>query len=950
MTRGRFGICLLLLLASLGPAGCRGRGPDGSSLDCLRLLESGFRPIASERSGRFLGKVEEATAGCRGGERAILRRGTPWVDWPNYWGTGDAGSKGRPGTSEDRRGLEGALLDLEYQRLELIAFNLYDNSGTFEGYVKGDGRVPGPSLKVWPQMRLPPGHPSFDAVGGSGEQLCRGELVRHRNLDGTCNDLRNPAMGATGQLFGRVVPLEAAFADLGDGELARHRHDGRLSLLEPDPQWISRRLLTRFQPHPERCRSGIGLDGDSRDAECDYQKADTFNVLGAFWIQFMTHDWFSHLEEGRNAAQRIPTGCRTERGEGVSIPLRPEAAQKLGCRPEDLIDRALVAGERPARRFEDRGRSRLARAEETSRNTVTAWWDASQVYGYDETSGRRVKRDPEDPAKLLLRPAVAGDPRGYLPVLAADDPMNPEWSGQEATAFADNWNVGLSFFHNVFAREHNAFVDAFRRRGRAAPDDDCGLRDPGRPGRIIRYRDVTPDELFEVARLVVAAEIAKIHTLEWTTQLLYDEPLYLALNANWNGLFGEDSYASRVLGGIVRRLGARPGVEGANQWYSVFATGPGIVGLGSRVYAGESFLSVFDSRKTDVWDLQNPDHVNGGTNHFGSPFNFPEEFVTVYRLHSMLPDLVEYRELAGDPNVVRKRVAVVDTFRGRATPRIRSGGLANWALSLGRQRAGALTLENHPQFLQNLPMPSSRTGSGRLDVAALDLLRDRERGVPRFNELRRQLGLREISTFDDFLDRRLPPDSPGRRRQAVLVDRLREVYGRHRCDASLAITTVETGPNRAPSHDCLGHPDGTEVDNVEDLDAVVGWLAEATRPHGFAISETQLQVFILEASRRLFSDRFFTSSFRPEFYSDIGLSWVQHNGPDATVWEQGLSNGHRQEVSPMKRVLLRTVPELAAELRPVVNVFDPWARDRGEYYSLDWRPRRGAEVDESFRR
>jgi hypothetical protein len=31
-----------------------------------------------------------------------------------------------------------------------------------------------------------------------------------------------------------------------------------------------------------------------------------------------------------------------------------------------------------------------------------------------------------------------------------------------------------------------------------------------------------------VARLVVAAEIAKIHTIEWTTQLLYDEPLYRA--------------------------------------------------------------------------------------------------------------------------------------------------------------------------------------------------------------------------------------------------------------------------------------------------------------------------------------------------------------------------------------------------------------------------------------
>jgi len=69
--------------------------------------------------------------------------------------------------------------------------------------------------------------------------------------------------------------------------------------------------------------------------------------------------------------------------------------------------------------------------------------------------------------------------------------------------------VGLSFFHNVFAREHNTFVDAFRRQAARSPDDDSGLRDPRRPERVIRSRDVGPDELFELARLVVAAEIAK---------------------------------------------------------------------------------------------------------------------------------------------------------------------------------------------------------------------------------------------------------------------------------------------------------------------------------------------------------------------------------------------------------------------------------------------------------
>jgi hypothetical protein len=836
-----------------------------SPAECLKLLQGGFREVASERGARFLGKVEEATAGCRGGERAVRYRATPWVDWSNYWGTGDASSRGRRGTSEDRRGVEGALVDLEYQRLELIAFNLLDNGGTYEAYIRGEGAVPGPAIRTWPELRLAPAHASYAAVGGAGAQRCHGALARYRTLTGICNDVTNPAMGATGQRFARLVEFEAAFPELGADELARNRHGDRIGLTKPDPQRISRELLSRAP------------DGG-------YQKADTLNALAAFWIQFQTHDWFSHLDEGRN-------------GPG---------------------DRALFADEAAPRRFEAGGGSHLARAPKTTRNTVTAWWDASQIYGYDETALRRVKRDPSDTAKLLIVPSQA-DSRGYLPLLDAHDPMNPAWAGQEATAFPDNWNVGLSFFHNLFAREHNAFVDAFRAQAERSPAADCGLRDPDRPADPVRYRDVTRAQLFEVARLVVAAEIAKIHTLEWTTQLLYDEPLYLALHANWDGLFEPSPLVARVLAQILGRLGSQGGGSRANQWYSVFATGPGIVGLESA-------------------------------NHFGSPFNFPEEFVTAYRLHPLLPEALELRSLRDDPNVVRGRVPVVDTFRGRATASLREAGLASWALSLGRQRAGALTLDNHPHFLQSLPMPASRTAGGRLDVAALDLIRDRERGVPRFNELRRQLGLRQLASFDDFVDQRLPADAPQRRLQLDRVRRLRELYGQHRCDAARRITSAQRAADGSALNDCLGHPDGTLVDNVEDLDALVGFLAESTRPHGFAISETQLQIFILEAARRLFSDRFFTSSFRPAYYSELGLRWVNDNGPDGKQWEAGQPNGHRQEVSPLKRVLLRALPELADELRPVVNAFDPWARERGEYYALEWRPRPGAESDPAFGR
>ena len=121
------------------------------------------------------------------------------------------------------------------------------------------------------------------------------------------------------------------------------------------------------------------------------------------------------------------------------------------------------------------------------------------------------------------------------------------------------------------------------------------------------------------------------------------------------------------------------------------------------MYADDAIFAAYDPNKTDLWSLKNPDDVNGGTNHFGSPFNFPEEFVTVYRLHALVPDLIDYRRVGRRPQRDRgTRSPVVDTLRGRATQAMRERGLANWAISMGRQRLGLLTLDNHPQFLQNL--------------------------------------------------------------------------------------------------------------------------------------------------------------------------------------------------------------------------------------------------------
>jgi len=644
----------------------------------------------------------------------------------------------------------------------------------------------------------------------------------------------------------------------------------------------------------------------------------------------MTHDWFSHMEEGHNATAYIDMGCTTQLVNGVPTPLTPADVQRLGCRPGDRVDKTLVAADSPPESFTAGGKTYLARAPKTFANNNTAWWDASQLYGYDEISKKRVKRDPKDLARLLLQPA-AGISGAYLPILQAGDPIQPQWMGQEAAAFPDNWTIGMSFYHNLFAREHDSFVDEFRRQAAEKPNEDSGLRNPAAPTKVIANKDVTPDELFTAARLVVSAMIAKIHTIEWTPQLLYDEPLYKGMNANWSGLLGagQPEEAKALSDVVLKVLGTSKDAKTATTWYSVFASGPGIFGLGSQLPG---------------YDITKPAFTNGGVNHFGSPFNFPEEFVTVYRLHSLVPDLIEYRDAAKDPNQIVQKVAVINTFEGKATDAMHSRGLANWALSMGRQRLGLLTLHNIPQFMQNIRLPRLDSSGKQIDLAALDLIRDREHGVPRFNEFRRQYGLRQLTRYDDFFPQPLSADNQ------QWAQQLREVYGTHVCDASNVITDAQRNPDNTPINDCLGHPNGTVVDNVEDVDTVIGWLSESTRPHGFAISETQFVVFILNASRRLFSDRFFTSSFRPEFYTKLGIDWVNHNGPGPAQTEQGSPNGHPQPVSPLKRVLLRNIPELAGELKPVVNVFDPWARARGEYYTLEWKARPGAESDPAFQK
>ena len=80
-----------------------------------------------------------------------------------------------------------------------------------------------------------------------------------------------------------------------------------------------------------------------------------------------------------------------------------------------------------------------------------------------------------------------------------------------------SWWVGLSVLHTLFAREHNAIVDRLR----------------------VDYPTADGEWLFQKARLVNAALIAKIHTVEWTPALMNSPEGRMAMRGNFWGLLGE---------------------------------------------------------------------------------------------------------------------------------------------------------------------------------------------------------------------------------------------------------------------------------------------------------------------------------------------------------------------------------------------------------------------------
>ncbi|PHH92627.1 hypothetical protein CDD83_6554 [Cordyceps sp. RAO-2017] len=560
------------------------------------------------------------------------------------------------------------------------------------------------------------GYASVAAQGNSEDEPLTDERFLHaRHSDGKFNSLERPLMGCAGMRFGRQFPRKYC------------RKPTEEELWTPSPRLISDKFMAR------------GPRG--------FIPATTLNLLAAAWIQFQTHDWFSHEESCETFNVPLPDGDDWPQGKMTL----------LKTKPDDVLDPS--DGECPG-----------------YRNKNTAWWDGSQIYGSNERVTQILRARHQDGKLVLDRD---GGP----------DALSHDVGGVPRTGFNDNWWLGLELLHSLFVLEHNAICDMLREA----------------------HPSWSGDKIFDTARLVNCALLAKIHTIEWTPAVLAHPALQISMRGNWWGLVGEK------LTKMVGRVSKSEAVSGI----------PG-----------------------------------SGVDFFGVPYSLTEEFVSVYRMHSLIPgksDPARYNVAffdAGD-GAHRSTVPIEEmTFGGARRPFEDGLGLGDALYSFGINFAGAITNNNYPAFLRRLHTPDGQVR----DLGSVDIVRDRERGVPRYNQFRRLLGMRAPATFEELTGG-----------DAGLAHELREAY----------------------------------AGDIEAVDALVGSHSEPL-PAGFGFSETAFRVFIVMASSRLKSDRFFADQWNAETYSPEGLRWAQDTS--------------------MKDILLRHCPELAASLERADNVFAPWEK------------------------
>jgi hypothetical protein len=477
------------------------------------------------------------------------------------------------------------------------------------------------------------------------------------------------------------------------------------------------------------------------------------NGTAAGWIQFQFHGFGGNTM--RDPINQNPWKIKRDPSEGWPG-------------NEALVDRTTVD---PTRCTYD-GRP-------TPVNEKVHAWVQGQLYGNNLAEQMRLRSGVG--GKLAL------DEDGLL----LEDPSRP---GVDLTGFNNNYNPHLSFLHWLFSVEHNAICDYL----------------------VAFHPDWDDEMLFQMARKTNCAQISRIHTIEWTEDLLQHPTLQLGMHADYYGLLGQ-----RLKCYLMRLSDRHPSVH----WL------------------------LTPLRNNDIiWGMP-----GSKWEHHDGPFQVPKQFRLVYRLHEMVldnNDIVDPRT-----GKLLDRITLIDFVHHNTRGHVKKFGYEALGWSFMSKSCGALKLHNFPKSLTQFQRMQDQN---LIDLAELDIFREREDATGSYNDLRRSLGEPPVTSFLELTGG-----------DAALARELEIVY----------------------------------EGDVDKVDAGIGILAEP-KPDGFALGFVQFYQFVLNAPRRVKSNRFLSEGYKREEYAE-GLDWVEHGGG-------------------FKGVVRRHLPALRPLLEGVKRGFTPW--------------------------
>eukprot|EP01084_Bolivina_argentea_P230080 388153_1 len=527
---------------------------------------------------------------------------------------------------------------------------------------------------------------------------------RYRTSTGICNNLDYPLDGSIGQHFLRL------------GDKSYYPNKNNISLLEPNPYLIAKELL-HYKPN-------ISIEENEENI------IENQNMIYLAWMQFIVHDMVGHEI---NDYEDNPIQIRMDESTNPSYLFLPRQKVSNNSDSECVYTQF--------------------------KNTRSAWFDASQLYGVTDELQSKLMNHTD--TRYFALEYIDEYNEYQLPF---DYSTNEYIVGETG-----NFWPGLNVFHLLFALEHNYIIDAL---------DSL-------------YPNLPHKDQYHIARLIISAIIAKIHiheflivlgNVDFMTHYVYENKF---LNEYFNNIYLEK--------------------------------------------AGHNYPFRFDLfiKLTDLILDKGKEHI---------PYSKTEMFDALYTLHNIFTENIcfaHYEDALDEYNdeYPVECIPLNSTFFHENVRELNDEySMKDILYSFGTlNHATKSQLNSYPPSFTEFKLPNGAV----IDLSTLDLIRFRERGLPKYTTMRKLLGLEEITSYEQLTD------------DAEVIAKLNSFYA-----------------------------------SIEEMDLLIGmWLENgdydvAKTRNSFIIAEIQAESALRSALFQLKNDRFFTSDFNVNTYTEFGLDYV----------------------------------------------------------------------------